>query len=1375
MFRTVTCISVAAGKERVAAVDQPPAAGRRWGKLQAASPRRIAAWLGRAAAAPLLVLCCGGGSLAAAVDGPSGDEWQQPQNLALNKEQPRASFMSFPDAAFAAAVARETSPFFQSLDGPWKFRWVGNPSERPAGFQRPEFDVAAWKDIPVPSNWQLEGYDTPIYSNQSYTFKRDWPRVMGVPPQDWPAFKDRNPVGSYRRSFSVPASWSGQQVFVTFDGVDSFFYLWINGSYIGFSKDSRTPACFNITSALKPGANVIAAEVYRYSDASYLECQDMWRLSGIFRSVYLHATPPLQIRDVFAIPDLDAGYQNGALTVKVDVRNLAATPQAASQLRVGLLDKAGKPAGGAVVAFGDALEPGGKRQLVAALKIDKPLKWTAETPNLYTVVIESLAADQHPLEAVSLRTGFRKVEIRGGRYLINGQAVKLKGSNRHEMEPDTGHAVSRERMLQDIVRLKEANVNHVRTCHYPNDPYWYELCDLHGIYLMDEANIESHGYYYGEASLSHPPEWKPAHVARVVNMVQRDKNHPSVIFWSLGNEAGPGKNFQAAHDALKAIDQSRPDHYERNSDIVDVDSTMYPDVGWVASLAAEKNRKKPFYICEYAHTMNNALGNLADYWQAIESSDNIIGASIWEWQDQAIYAKSVDGKVSVDLARGKPEAGVKKFAAYGGDFGDKPNDGLFILKGVVFANRDPKPAFWEVKRVYQDITASAVAGEAAQVDVFNKYFFRNLADFDLHWSLSQDGKLIEDGTLPAPDLAPRHKTRLTIPFKTGTRAATSDWQLRVSFHLKADSSWQKQGYEVAANQLALAPTVPGLPVMARAAKPAGFTVDEQDGRIVVSCGAAAAGANGPFTAVFDRNSGGLASLTYGGHEMLAGTSKLNAFRAFTDNDKWTANGWFGNGLHTLTDKALDIKVDRSNQDAVRIVARIHSQGVSSDRVPEQNSGSHKIVTGRALTADDFHFESTQAWTVFPDGTVAVDIVGSGVGPSIVLPKIGQQWLVAPALERFTWYGRGPEENYPDRMTGSDIGRYSRNVSQLPVAYPKPMDMANHQGVSWCALTDQTGRGFVVASRGEPMAATALPWTAMELLTSRHPVDLPTSKCNVLSLDARVLGLGGASCGPPPMARDVVRSGPYNFGFVIRPLSAGADPAAVARPMVPVTAPVTLERDRQGRIALSSATPLAAIRYRTNGGEWQVWSTPFALQQAGTVEAVAEAPGFIRSAPTVQDFPFSLPRDTWKIVRADSEESGEGEAIHAIDGKPDTYWHTRWQGAAPRPPHELVIDLGVKAELAGVTLLPRQDNENGRIKDCEIYTSLDGKDWGKPAASATLKGAGGLEHIRFNAARPAQFVRLLVLSEAKGNPWTALAEFDVIATKSLEAAAPKPKR
>lgn len=1293
-------------------------------------------------------------SMSRAQDAPSGKEWQQEQTLSLSKEAPRASFVSFPDRESAKKGKREDSAWFRTLDGNWKFNWVGNPHERPKDFHRPEFDVSSWKEIKVPSNWQLEGYDTPIYSNQSYTFKRDWPKVMGEPPFGWPAFKARNPVGSYRRTFTVPETWKDREVFVNFEGVDSFFYLWINGRYVGFSKDSRTTAAFNISKLLVPGENVIAAEVYRYSDGSYLECQDMWRLSGIFRSVFLNATPKLQIRDVFALPDLDSAYQDGSLKVTTTVRNLGESEVALSQLKLTLLDSAGNEVASQTMESKGTLAAGKEQALVASLAVKSPLKWTAETPNLYTLLIES--SHGSTLEAVSIRTGFRKIEIKEGVFLVNGKPIKLKGANRHEMEPDTGHAVNRERMLADIRRLKEANINHVRTSHYPNDPYWYELCDQHGIYLLDEANLESHGYDDGEQSLSHLPEWKAAHVDRVVNMVQRDKNHPSIILWSLGNEAGPGTNFQAAHEALKAIDTSRPDHYERNNGFVDLDSKICPDVDWVTKLAAEKNRKKPFYICGYADSMNNALGNLADYWKAIESSDHILGASVSEWQDQSIHAKEANGVVTVDLTRGKPEPGWMKFQAYGGNFGDRPNDGLFILKGVVFANREPKPAFWEVKRVYQDIVSKPLDLKSGKVEVTNKHCFKDLSEFELHWSVTADGREIQKGVLTDLKVGPRASEPVVIPFSKPTEPFATDYRLRISFHLKEASSWGAKGQEVAANQHELSFERPG---MVMAAQSGTLKVSDKAGRKVVE--------GSGFSAAFDPATGALVSLIQGGKERLAGGSRLNAFRAITDNDRWTSETWFANGLHTLTDRATDFHVDASAKGAVSVVATVRSQGLTSDKVPELISGFHQVVPGKPLEAKSFHFESTYAWTVLADGTLVLDVIGQAVGPQIVLPKLGNELRLSPSLDRFTWYGRGPAENYPDRKTGSDFSRWSSLVADQLVPYPKPMDLGNHEEVTWCTLTTAAGDGLLFTPRGERFSASALKWSAGELMAARHVPRLPESKRVVLSLDDQVLGLGGASGGPRPLARDTIRSGPYRFGFVVRPIKAGEDPAKLAATKVPVLGPVKIELNPAGKVVLTPPRTTAKMRFRVNGGPWAEWRSPLSFQEKVVIEAVADVPGFLPSPTARREIPLTLRKELWKVVRADSVEPGEGNAAHAIDGKPDTYWHTRWQGGEPKPPHELEIDLGARAEIEAVTMLPRQQQVNGRIKTYELFTSEDGNNWGTAAAKGSFSGGSTLERIDFPKPRVVRFIRLVALSEVGGNAWSSVAELDVVPLKLID--------
>src|SRR5579872_6912853 len=772
---------------------------------------------------------------AAAPEAPSGHEWEAEQSLGLNKEKPRATFHSYADVESAKKVLPEFSQYRVSLDGAWKFHWAKRPEERPVDFFKPGFDVSGWKEIAVPSSWQMQGYDVPVYSNQAYLFRRDWPRVMGEPPQRFTTFVNRNPVGSYRRDFAIPASWDGREVFIEFDGVDSFFYLWINGSYVGFSKNSRNPAEFDITRFLKPGKNVVAAEVYRFSDGSYLEDQDMWRLSGIFRSVAIHSKDRTHVRDLFV---QTAPVENGPwkLSAAVDVRQIAASDGNRIRVDASLYDEAGKE----ISPLSAAEENGAGGERVLVHRYAHPALWSAETPNLYTLVVQLTDAGGKVRDIVSTHVGFREVKIVDGVFLVNGKAVKFKGVNRHENFPRTGHALTRADMELDMKRLKQANVNHVRTSHYPNDPYWYYLCDKYGIYLMDEANIESHGYYYGKESLSHPKAWEAAHVDRIMAMVERDKNHPSVLIWSLGNEAGPGRNFVAGNAAIKARDLSRPTHYERNNDIVDMDSNQYPSVAWTYAKAAQKDHKKPFYISEYAHIMNNGMGNLADYWDAIESSDNIFGGAIWEWSDQGLEKTTADGR---------------RFIAYGGDFGDVPNDGQFIVKGVVYANRDPKPDFWEVKKVYQEIAVTADAADAGEIEIFNKHFFEDLSGYDLAWELTGDGAVIGSGQRPAPAVAPRAKLKVKLPLPAFTASPGVDYRLRVGFRTTTGTILGPAGYEVAAEQIAVKnPAGDAKPALAAAGDRPRVS---DDGELTTVSGK-------DFRAVFDRRTGELTALEYAG-------------------------------------------------------------------------------------------------------------------------------------------------------------------------------------------------------------------------------------------------------------------------------------------------------------------------------------------------------------------------------------------------------------------------------------------------------------------------------------------------------------------------------
>jgi beta-galactosidase len=633
---------------------------------------------------------------------PIPDEIEDVQNLGINKQPWHATLMPYASLREALAANRLQSSLARSLNGTWKFHWAPRPEERPAGFFKPEFNVSGWDNISVPSNWQILGYGTPFYRNNGYTFaKNNWPRVMSEPPKNFTAFTERNPIGSYRRDFDTPKEWAGRRVMLTFSGVDSAFYLWINGRPVGYSTNSRNPAEFDITDFVTAGKpSTLAVEVWQYSGGSWLEDQDMWRLSGIFRNVTLWSPPAVQVRDFKITTDLDAQYRDATLMVSAKIKNNSAAPAAARTLTVTLYDLGGTALPNPATVSVPEIAAGAELTVSGSIPARNPGKWTAETPNLYTAVLE-LKHNADSEELLSARVGFRKLEINGRQLLVNGVPIKLKGANRHENWPDTGHYVTEERMIRDIELLKQANCNHVRTAHYTNDPRWYELCDEFGLYVVAEANVESHGLYN---VLDREPLMEKAIVDRNVANVENLKNHPGIIMWSLGNECGGGDNLRAALAAVRALDTTRPAQYEpfniRADNPADIDSQMYTGAGTTDRIAKSDEHTKPFYLCEYAHAMFNSMGGLGEYNDVFDANDAVLGGAIWEWQDQGIWN------------RRDPR---RQFLAYGGGFGDVPNDKYFIHKGVVFSDRTPKPHFPEVKRAYQWIGFAADDDNLAQV------------------------------------------------------------------------------------------------------------------------------------------------------------------------------------------------------------------------------------------------------------------------------------------------------------------------------------------------------------------------------------------------------------------------------------------------------------------------------------------------------------------------------------------------------------------------------------------------------------------------------------------------------------------------------------
>ena len=1310
------------------------------------------------------------------VNAPTGKEWESPENLALNKEQPHAYFFPFQHLDNARKVLPENSKFWQSLDGDWKFHWAPDPDSRPKDFYQTEYDVSSWDAIPVPSSWNIYGiqkdgsqkYGTPIYVNQPVIFQHsvkvdDWRGgVMRTPPANWTTYKDRNEVGSFRRDFEIPQDWDGREVFISFDGVDSFFYLWINGQYVGFSKNSRNTANFNITPYLQKGKNTVAAEVYRSSDGSFLEAQDMFRLPGIFRTVALYSVPKVHFRDLVATPDLDATYTDGSLTVNAEIRNL--DKKAIKDYKVyyslyanKLYSDENTLVDGFLSPVIDKIAPNETGSVQTVLKVKAPNKWSAEFPYRYTLVAELKDKKNRTVEMVSTIVGFRKVEIKdtpasedefglaGRYYYVNGKTVKLKGVNRHESNPGVGHAITREMMEKEIMLMKRANINHVRNSHYPDDPYWYFLCNKYGIYLEDEANIESHEYYYGAASLSHPVEWKNAHVARVMEMVRANVNNPSIVIWSLGNEAGPGKNFVAAYDALKKFDTSRPVQYERNNDIVDMGSNQYPSIGWVRGAVQGKyDIKYPFHISEYAHSMGNACGNLIDYWEAMESTNFFCGGAIWDWVDQSMYNYD-------------PKTGVR-YLAYGGDFGDTPNDGQFVMNGIVFGALEPKPQYYEVKKVYQHIGVKAIDTEKGVFEIFNKYYFKNLAeDYQLVYSLYEDGKPIMTGKPMDINIAPRQRAQITLPYDHASLKKDAEYFMKLQFILKDQRPWAAKGFPMAEEQILIkeATDRPSISeVTVGAAKLDGFVLDKDTKRILIK--------GTDFEAIFDPQTGSIYSLKYGNETVIADGNgpKLDALRAFTNNDNWFYAPWFEHGLHNLIHKATEYKVLNKDNGTLVLSFTVESQAPNAARIKGgTSSGKNSIeeLTDRKFGSNDFKFVTNQIWTVYPDGSIELQSSITSNRSSLVLPRLGYVMKVPQQYSNFTYYGRGPIDNYADRKSGQFIEQYTNSVAGEFVNFPKPQDMGNHEDVRWCALTNQAGNGAVFVAT-DRLSASALQYSALDLILASHPYQLPKAGDTYLHLDCAVTGLGGNSCGQGgPLVHDRVFANQHSMGFIIRP--AGKELSVVANVAPAGDLPLSITRTPVGMVELTSAKKDAVICYSIDGSKKvQEYTEPVPMRNGGTIKAWYKDSKDISSTMKFE----KIESIQTQVVYASSQESGEGDASHLTDGDPNTIWHTMYSVTVAKYPHWVDLDAGEVKEIKGFTYLPRQNGGNGNIKDYSIQVSMDGKEWGEPVNKGTFARDSKEKRVLFDKPVKARYIRFTALSEQNGQDFASGAEITILA-------------
>jgi beta-galactosidase len=860
-------------------------------------------------------------------------DWQSPAVVERNKEPAHATLMPYADHASALHDQREASPYMHLLDGGWKFNYAPNPASAPESFYAPDFDVSGWAEIDVPGNWQLQGYDIPRYTNVQYPFPID--DACSVPVDD-------NPTGSYRRTFSLPDGWEERQIFLTFEGVDSAFYVWLNGQMVGYSQDSRLPAEFNITPYVRTGQNVLAVQVYRWSDGSYLEDQDFWRLSGIFRSVYLWSAPPVHVRDFWVRTELDAAYRDAELKVQTKIRNYQAGAITDYRLEAMLYDAEGETVLAEPLSTEVAIAAGAEITLDLAQPVSDPRKWSAEQPYLYTLLLSLYDADDTLLEVEQVRVGFRQVEVKDGQIHLNGVPILIKGVNRHEHDPDRGHTLSVVSMLADIKLMKQFNLNAVRTSHYPDDPRWYELCDEYGLYLFDEANIESHGVW---DKLTKDPAWKTAFMERGRRMVECHKNHPSILVWSLGNESGYGPNHEALADWTHAHDPTRLVHYHPAEDAptVDVLGPMYPSVAKIIKMAQKPDETRPVVMCEYAHAMGNSNGNLKEYWEAIEAHKRLQGGFIWDWVDQGLRQVTEDGE---------------EWFAYGGDFGDDPNDYNFCINGLVSPDREPHPGLWEYKKVLEPVRVEAVDLAKGTVKVINRQHFTDLCGLAISWSVSADGHLLELGRLPSLNTPAGEGEIISIPFSSIKPEAGVTYWLLISFSLARDTPWARAGHEVAWAQFELPISMPG-----EAFPP---QIDQLPALQLAETAVAATITGPDFQVTLDKERGRLASFQYRERELLVEGPSLNIWRAPTDNDANTwgdqkmAIHWREAGLDRLLERVQGVRVTQPDRQIVQITVRsVWEPDPTVETQAEQNQ-QQGLAAGAARMANYLDESQLQA-------------------------------------------------------------------------------------------------------------------------------------------------------------------------------------------------------------------------------------------------------------------------------------------------------------------------------------------------------------------------------------------------------------------------------
>ncbi len=1253
--------------------------------------------------------------------------------------------------AYTPTNALEASPYFLSLNGIWKFQWVADPAKASNTFHEVAFDASDWDEIEVPSTWQVYGvrhgkdWDKPLYVNAAYPFTYDektW-NVMTDRP-DWYSYDNemKNPVGSYRREFTLPENWKGRDVTLRFNGTGHGYYVWVNGVFVGYAEDSYLPSDFDVTEKVHAGVNTISVRVYRFTSGSFLECQDYWRMTGITRDVYLWSAPKTRIDDFFfrttALKEANTAAE-AALTVSVSGNNMKK-----ATLEAQLLD------GDRLLATQAMPVTSSGEVELAFPTVTDITAWSAEQPQLYDLVI-TLSQKGKAVDTRVLKVGFRTVSVReDGALLVNGNRVVFHGVNRHSFSEYGGRTLTKAEIETDLLQMKRLNVNAVRTSHYPNNPYVYDLADRLGLYVLAEANVECHA----NLTLSHNKEFRPAMIERSVRQVLTLRNHPSIIMWSAGNESGNGENFKYVMDTVMKVDSTRLTHYEGNSNWSSVTSTMYGPLGLMANIARTRLEEykqgkqgiRPHVQCENTHAMGNSMGNQREFYDIYENYPAMAGEFVWDWKDQGLKMSATAAPLRFEALGRKGEGDVVsildikngEYWAYGGDFGDRPSDNNFCCNGVVLADNSPTAKSYEMKKIYQPIDFVMKDSVNGVFTLKSKLQQRVLDDLSVSYVLLEDGMEIGRGEIEDVVLGIGQTRDVTLAEAKALVEAPqhpeAEYHIRFIATQKEDTEWAKAGFEVASEQMLLRAATDRKPY--EADKGTTLQVIEKSNAVTI------AGDN--FSVAFV--DGLLSSYTVNGKNLLAAPLALQAFRLPTDNERGRTSTYDRMGirkLHLTPDK-LEVTVADDKQSATVVAVNSYA-----------TSGNNRFIVRQTIN-------------VMADGALIVNATIDPLPKGSELPRLGLRAELPKEYEHMTWLGRGPHDSYADRKESAFVGLHHSRVSDEWTNYVLPQEHGNKEEVRWITITDETGTGLMVVAP-EHIAASAGHWRPEDNYIDggnrkKHPHEVVFCDHTILNLDAYNRALGNGSCGPDVIEKYRVPSAKAHLNLLLMPITqhqSDRQLAERARVTSPICSPASILAEK-GVVTISCTTPDATIHYSIDGGNEQVYTAPFNLVEGGSVRAYTTSPNRQPSPMSEENVGAYLSKKAWRVVSYSSQQSAGGEgAKNTIDENPGSIWHTQYSPTTPKCPHEVVVDMGTSHHVGRFLYQGRQDMTNGRVARYEFYVSDNLDDWGKPVCQGHLESSTNVQEIELPSPKTGRYFRFVALSTHDGMQYVSTAELGIV--------------